>query len=269
MKYGIVTSVVTDIKEKLLGLTFKSFEEAFSIIKKIGYDGVDIFIEDISKFNISQIKELSKIYHLEINSLDTSSVYEKDNLFFSHDNEKIRKKAIEKIKKYILAASELNSFVNLSLVRGNIYNEEKRKEYIISSFKECCKYAEDYDVTLLIEPLNRYEIDYINTLQEANEFIKQIEYDNVKILADLFHMNIEEKSIEASLFFFKDKIGHIHFADSNRKAPCKGHLNLLTIADIIKLINYNGFISLEANLKPEPLEVAKNSLTLLKSILTF
>ena len=60
---------------------------------------------------------------------------------------------------------------------------------------------------MLIEPLNRYEIDYINTLQEANEFIEQIGCDNVKILADLFHMNIEEKSIEAPLFFFKDKMG--------------------------------------------------------------
>jgi sugar phosphate isomerase/epimerase len=266
MKYGIVISVTTDIKEKLLGLNFKSFEEAFSIIKEMGYDGVDIFVEDISKLNISQIKELSKIYQLEINSLDTSSVYEKDSLFFSHDDEKIRKKAIEKIKKYILAASELNSFVNLSLVRGNIYNDEKRKEYIISSFKECCKYAEEYNVTLLIEPLNRYEIDYINTLQEANEFIEQIGYDNIKILADLFHMNIEEKSIEASLFSFKEKIGHIHFADSTRKAPFKGHLNLSNIAEIIKLMDYDGFISLEAILKPKPLEVAKNALIILKSV---
>lgn len=268
MKYGIVISVATNMKKNLLGLTFKNFEEAFNIIKEIGYDGVDIFVEDILAFNTSQLKELSKTYQLKIISLDTSSIYEKDNLFFSHDDEKLRKKAIEKVKKYILVASELDCFVNLSLVRGNINGEEKRKSYILSSFKECCRYAKDYSVTLLIEPLNRYEIDYINTIKEANEFIDRIEYDNIKILADIFHMNIEEESIEASLFFFRDKIRHIHLANSNRKAPFKGHLNLSIIVNIIKSMNYDGFISLEAILKPKPLEAAKDSLKILKYMLT-
>ena len=80
------------------------------------------------------------------------------------------------------------------------------------------KYAESKGVVLLLEPVNRYETNLINTLNDGLDIIEEIGSDHLKLLPDTFHMNIEESSIEESIVRAGSSIGYIHFADSNRLA---------------------------------------------------
>ena len=83
---------------------------------------------------------------------------------------------------------------------------------------------------LVLEPLNRYETDLCNTLAQGGEVIERTGSDRIGLLADLFHMNIEEADVAASLVAAAPRLGHIHFVDSNRRPAGCGHLSYGPIA---------------------------------------
>jgi sugar phosphate isomerase/epimerase len=101
------------------------------------------------------------------------------------------------------------------------------------------------DVHLLVEPINRYETNFINTAQDGIELIEAIGHPCVKLLLDTFHMNIEEIDPCITIRKAAKHLGYVHFADSNRQAPGRGHINFQAIADVLAEIGYRGFINAE------------------------
>jgi len=188
---------------------------------------------------------------MSISSIDTSAVFLRRGLSFTEADPRRREKVVESVGKYVRVASVLGSYVTLSLVRGQV-GDRKRKAIgrAIRCIKTCCQSARDHDVTLLLEPLNRYEIDFLNTVEEAKSLVEKIELDNLGILADTFHMNIEEASMEASLTSVKDMLRHVHVADSNRLAPGMGHLNFERLVNVLKSVGYDGYLTVEIVPKP-------------------
>jgi sugar phosphate isomerase/epimerase len=100
-------------------------------------------------------------------------------------------------------------------------------------------------VPVLYEFLNRYETNLFNTAEDSVAFLRMFHTQNVKLLCDLFHMNIEERDVAGALRAAGDKVGHVHFADTNRQAIGWGHLDVAPIAAALKEINYDGYISAE------------------------
>ncbi len=115
----------------------------------------------------------------------------------------------------------------------------------------------------MIEPLNRYEINFLNTIEEALEFLSSLGDDNIGILADSFHMNIEEASFYQSIIEAGDLLWHFHIADSNRWAPGFGHIDFGSIFRALRDTNYQGFVSAEILQKPNFLEAAKQTINYL------
>jgi len=142
--------------------------------------------------------------------------------------------------------------VIIGLIRGNIedgVDREKAEEWTIDCLRKCTEFAKEYNIGLTLEPVNRYESNFINTLNEGIEFIKRVGVSNLGLLADTFHMNI---IIQA-----KDYITHVHFADSNRWAPGCGHLNFAKIVQTLKKIGYQGYVSAEILPLPDPSSCAR------------
>ena len=164
-----------------------------------------------------------------IPAIDSSVLYLGCVLSFTDADSRKIKRAVEDVGKYIRAASVLGSYVTLSLIRGNI-GERKREavERAVECIKRCCQTAGDYGVILLIEPLDRYEIDFINTIEGAKKLIEKIGPESLGILADTFHMNIEERPIEASLISVRDVLKHVQLRiqiDLHRYGPLKHQEN--------------------------------------------
>ena len=91
-----------------------------------------------------------------------------------------------------------------------------------------------------------YETSGFNYLFAFDNFQPFLKTRSVKVLADLFHMNIEEDDLAAAIRAGGQHIGHIHFVDSNRKAAGMGHLDFGTIASAIQHIGFTGYLSAEA-----------------------
>ena len=113
------------------------------------------------------------------------------------------------------------------------------------SIKQISSSLIEKDIKLGIEPLNRYESDFINTVDEGLKLCELINHPNVGLLLDAYHMNIEEKNMIKSIEKAKDKLFHFQVAENDRGVPGTGTLNWSEIINTLKKINYSGYVSLE------------------------
>lgn len=106
-------------------------------------------------------------------------------------------------------------------------------------------HAEEKGVVLAVEAINRYETQFLNTMQEASEFVLQIDHPNVRTMADTYHMNIEEKDPADSVRKYGYLLQNLHLADSNRMAPGDGHFDFESVVRALKDIGYSKVCSYE------------------------
>ena len=114
-----------------------------------------------------------------------------------------------------------------------------------------------YEVPLIYEPLNRYETNLCNTLAAGVQLLEGMHDRQVVLLADLFHMNIEEQDLAAAIRAAGPYVGHVHFVDSNRRAAGAGHLDYAAIASALRAIDYRGYLSAEALPLPDSATAAR------------
>jgi len=249
----------------LLGkkLTKKGMHEYALKAYHYGYEGIEPELvpsweEDDMLDLMSSIKDIG----LQIPAIGTGLVC---NYGTFSDKNPNRKRCLSMVKKFIKIASKAEASVVISTVKGWIRNKNST-EQIKTGMKECILFSKNFDVPLLIEPLNRYETDYINTAKEALELIEELDATNVGILLDTFHMNIEEASIPVSIRTSSSHIFHVHIADSNRRAPGFGHLNFDEIFSTLKEVGYSGFVSAEIFPLPSGRKATEQTINALKML---
>ena len=120
---------------------------------------------------------------------------------------------------------------------------------------------------MLLEPINRYETNVINTVEQGLEFIERTGLGSLKLLPDTFHMNIEERSLENSIRMAGDKLGSLHLADSNRWAPGMGHLDFKGVLSALQEIGYQGPLGVEVLPEPDDLTAARQAITHMRHLM--
>ncbi len=98
-----------------------------------------------------------------------------------------------------------------------------------------------------LEPLNRYEDYMLNTLEQAAKLIVDGGFTNIKLTADTFHMNIEEKDPAQSIRNWQHLIGHVHVADTNRLQPGLGHFDFKKLFVALEEVHYEGTVIVESS----------------------
>ncbi|KYH40245.1 MAG: hypothetical protein AYL32_012720 [Candidatus Bathyarchaeota archaeon B26-2] len=130
--------------------------------------------------------------------------------------------------------------------------EEVEKRILIEELKIVGRYAEDVGANVILEPLNRYETHLIRRLEQAVEVCREVGMEYVKMMADFFHMNIEEADIPSSIEAASDLLVHVHLADSNRVLPGYGHTDFKRPFEALKRIGYRNFMALECRIPGDP-----------------
>ncbi|MFW9998520.1 MAG: sugar phosphate isomerase/epimerase family protein [Candidatus Hodarchaeota archaeon] len=250
----------------------KKFSELCDFLNSLNYDGIELSLLEPEKIDKVKINEIKDSYELEISAIGTGNTYIRFGYSLGHHNNDIRMKAIQRIQEYINFAHEIESKVIIGLIRGRFNfesNSKKEKSNIKSSLKECCRIAENNDVILLFEPINRFEIDSYNTISESIELLNEIGSENLKLLLDSYHIYLEEDPgfIWDYLEEVTDYVSHIHLADCTRRAPGTGHFDFKTFLNIFNNVGYNDFVSIETIMKPSFEEVARESSEYLSLIL--
>ena len=126
------------------------------------------------------------------------------------------------------------------------------KNHLLESYKLLGKYAEEYGVFIIIEPLNRYETRFLQKLEHATEICRLVGKEKIRIMADFYHMNIEENNISNSLRAAAEYLVYIHLADSNRLLPGMGHIDFAEPFATLTKIGFNNFLSIESAIMGNP-----------------
>lgn len=246
MKISVSLSVF-DAPKGMPALFSGGTEKNIARIKELGYDGVDLFIRDLAKPETEKTLKLLREYELGIGAVMPAALAE-EGLFLGDSNPDIRKEAVRRIGEIVEVTGEMGGMVSLGLVRGNRHAGEPMEDFE-ARFTESCmrllEIAEPVRVPLVIEPINRYEINTLNSAREGLDFIKKIKLP-LYLMLDTFHMNIEDINIKEMLLEALPYTKHIHFLDSNRLAPSMGHLDMGTYYYALKEAGYDGYLCLEA-----------------------
>jgi sugar phosphate isomerase/epimerase len=220
---------------------------ACATARELGFDGLELFAPGPEAMPAKELKSLLDGHGLTLAAVGTGAGWVQQKLSLTSTDAAIRRKAID----FIAALADYGAEFGAPAIIGSM---QGRWDMDVTRDRACDWLAEALaalsSFAIVYEPLNRYETNLFNTLADAEAFLDARGLTNVKLLADLFHMNIEEAVIADSLNNCK-RLGHVHLADSNRGPAGSGHTDFAPIGKTLKAINYAGFVSAEAFPKPD------------------
>lgn len=239
MKYGIYYAYW---EKEWTGDYFKYIDK----VKELGFDILEISCGAFKKDYTTDDQLLRIGEYAKEKGIILTAGYgpQKDENLASPD-EAVQKNAIEFFKETLRKLH----LMNIHILGGGLYsywpvdfnsdiNKERDFETSVKNMRLIAKYAEEYDITLGMEVLNRFEGYLINTCDECLKYIDAVGNNRVGVMLDTFHMNIEEDNIGDAIRKAGDKLVHFHMGERNRKVPGKGTMPWAEIGQALRDIHY-------------------------------
>jgi 5-keto-L-gluconate epimerase len=245
------------------------FENNVAKIAGWGYEGVEIAIRDPKLVDVDALDKVVAAHGLKVPAIGTGQAWGEEGLSFTSSDSSIRRMAVDRINSHIPLAAHFHALIIIGLIRGITpkgQTFEQSMDYLVDCLRECTREAEQKGVRLALEPINRYETDLIHTVSQGMDLITKVGADNLGLLLDTFHMNIEEADMHAAIRECGRSIFHFHVADSNRWHPGAGHLDFSSLLKTLASTGYPGWISGEFMPKPDADTAAKAAIQYIGSL---
>lgn len=242
----------------------------FALAKETGFDDVELFLPGPGHVSVDAIKSLSQAHGLGIAAVGTGAGMVKHGLSLTDPSLDKRVAALDFIEQMIAFGGQLGAPAILGSMQGKWGGEVSREqafEWLAEALLIAGRTAAKYNVPFIYEPLNRYETNLINRIADGGEFIEANALENIVLLADLFHMNIEEADLPASIRSAGNHIGHVHYADSNRRAMGFGHTDPAPVVAALRETGYKGHLSAEIFPLPDARTAASQTIKSIRSTL--
>ncbi len=229
---------------------------------KLGFDAVEVFAPSGDALKTGELRTLLGDHGLKLAAAGTGAGWVKHKLRLTDPSAAHRARAIDFVKGIIDLAGPLGASAIVGSMQGRWGDDVSREAclgYLGEAIAALGAHAKQYGVPLIYETLNRYETNLLTTIADGVAFVRSFggAGANVKLLADLFHMNIEEQSVPEALRAGGALIGHVHLADSNRRPAGCGHTEFGAVAAALREIGYAGYVSAECLPWPGPDEAAR------------
>lgn len=231
----------------------KGLEKSIEKAANLGYDGIELVIGHSKEIDWERTERIVQKHNLEISCLSTGQMFSKYYFYLTNPDPILRQQCIDNVYRLVDVAHRFGTMINLGRSLGffsDMQTVEQTKALFIDSLSYIVDKAAQKNVVILVEPLNRYETNFINTAEECETFLQWLPQEYVGITLDLFHMNMEEALLGETFVRFKDKVKYVHMADSNKLAPGWGHINFDDVFDGLRRAEYRGWCSVEVLPKP-------------------
>lgn len=246
-----------------------SFQKKVENLAEFGYEGVELRGDGLSK-RVHEIKQA-----LEDSPIEATCICGGFKFGLLYPDKKDREQSKQEIKELLSVAGEVGASDGVIVVP--IFGPAKlpdlspwktavelEETLLVEQLHELAEYAGEQGTRVILEPLNRYETHLINRLEQAVSVCKQVHSPHLTILADFFHMSIEEANISQAIEANGDHIGYVHLADSNRVVPGQGHTNFREGFEALKKVDYRGWMSLECSVPGNSSDTLMESLAFMK-----
>ncbi len=247
MKFGVNTMVWTT-------RVGEAQEPLFERIRVWGFDGVELFLSPEEPANLPAVRAVLDRLHLE---RTTCSVLPREANLISPDPA-TRARGVEFLKECIERTADLGAhlicgplYAGLGVMTGRRRTPEEWT-WAVEGLQAAAARGRACKVMLCLEPLNRFETYFLNTLEDAAALVHDVGSPNVKIHFDTFHANIEERHPADALRAVAKDLGHVHISENDRGVPGTGHNDWAGILRTLREIGYDGWLTIESFAEPEP-----------------
>lgn len=217
-------------------------------IKQAGFDGIEVGIFDPSRFDAAMVRRELNNHGL---SSTVVSVLPKGTSLIE-DDASVRAATLDHMQRVAEATADAGA----EILAGPLYSpvgylpgrRRTKEEWsnAIESYQALAPLLKGLNVTLAVEPLNRFETFFLNTAADAAELMKAVNHPNVGILFDTFHANIEEKNIASGYRTVAPWLKHVHTCENDRGIPGSGHVDWPGVFQVLKEIGYDGWLTIES-----------------------
>lgn len=225
-------------------------------LKEWGYDGIAVFA-DYETWNVDKYRELLT---LEERTGIVPCEFAFSSPIYGHlmdEDLKLQKSCREMYRLAVEISGELGAVTELEFSYGpqnplplfQPYRKMSRKqeENFLNLYRELLEPLKGTKGKLLLEGINRYESPFLNSIKDCKDFIEQLHSENAGVLADFFHMSIEEGSITESLIYAGKTVKHVHLGDNNRLLPGYGSTDWDVCFTTLEKIGFHGYVNLECS----------------------
>lgn len=240
-----------------------SLTEGIRSAADLGYHAVELFLPGPTAVTPRELQNQLQGAGLQLAAVGTGAGWVIHKLSLTSPDESVRRQALQFIQSMIEFAGPFGAPAIIGSLQGRHgegVTPQQARDWLRSSLDELGEEARRFHVPLIYEPLNRYETNLVNTVAQGVELLQSLQTDNVRLLADLFHMQIEETSLGAALEQGGRTIGHVHFVDSNRRPAGCGHLDYRPVVAALETIGYSGYVSAEALPWPDSQQAAAQTM---------
>ncbi|MEG7531799.1 MAG: sugar phosphate isomerase/epimerase family protein [Hungatella sp.] len=235
-----------------------------------GFDSIELHLLHPSEVDGSRIKEYCAAKGLLISSIGTGMAYGREGLSITSPDVQVRKRAIQRLKEQLDLASELECSIVIGSMRGEIRKGSSKKEIdkqMIEGCKELCEYASAGKGSIVIEAIDRFETNYLQTAEEVMDIIEQVDSDKLGVHLDTYHMNMEECDWKKPVLLCGKKLRHVHVADNNRNYPGWGLIDFKPFLRALDEIGYDQTLTLECYPRPDGKTAVKRGLQHLRMLM--
>ncbi|HLO80439.1 MAG TPA: sugar phosphate isomerase/epimerase [Chitinophagaceae bacterium] len=237
----------------------ESIEEIFSKISSMGFDVVEIAVEDPSIIDVDQVAASLDKYKLGVVICGAFG----PSRDLTHEDESVHQNCFD----YIEQCFKICKALGAKFLAGPMYSavgkarmvpaEQRKKEWALAvkNIRRVCEMAASFDLMIGLEPLNRFESDLVNNVDDVLRMINDVGHPAAGIVLDGFHMNIEEPDIVQAITKAGDKLIHMQVSENYRGTPGTGQTKWEDYRKGLELINYKGVVSIES-FTPENQELA-------------
>jgi len=246
--------------------------------KSVGYDGVEIApftvcddVGEVSQVKRTEIREDAESMGMDIVGLHWLLV-KPEGLYINHPDDSVRGRTTRYMKELTKFCGDLGGGVMVvgspkqrNVVEGIDF--DRAWELARDTFKQIVPIAEENGVTLCMEPLSQAETDFINTAEDAMRMAEDVDSPNFKIILDVKAMSSEGRDLPEIIRSARNMVGHVHANDANRRGPGFGETDFVPIAEALREIGYEGYVSVEVfDFSPDPKTIASRSIEYLRNV---
>ncbi len=257
-----------DLGEPTLAVYSGDLPTAIRKLAALGYDGVEFMTRDPSRLDIAAIRRSLERNRLQLVGLCTGHVFQEDKLGLVSPDPGVCQRAMQRLKTFVDVAADFGpgTLVNIGRARGtgDPAGLPRTLERAEAAFRELAEYAGPRGVRLVLEPVCGMLANYINTSQDGIAMVRRVNHPSFGLMLDVFHMNIDDVSIEGSFREAGALCWFVHLADNNRRWPGSAHIDFGSIVAVLNEIGYQGYVSFEIQPWPDPDTAARASIESLR-----
>ncbi len=247
----------------------RSYGECAEMAEKLGFDGIELQIQDPAVYRGSELRKILDDHGIAVSAVTTGLAYTLEGLSMTHPDRGMRKATVERLKRQLDLARELDSQILIGYLRGRKQPGQTEQEFegiLTESLGEVVEYGASIQAPTVFEQINRRDGDVFNTTERTMEFLEKFHSPWLLYNGDTYHMATEDPDVPAAIRRSLPKLKLFHVSDHGRLLPDDRHFNFREAAEALKAAGYSQWVSIECKPLPDSWTASKNGVEYLRKV---